>query len=134
MNFVNKLIAGAMLMSPTLTTSAAEFPWLTFVMADETELSVAADNLSLNYADGNLLLTSQSANETLPTAQIKSMRFTSTPASVDAIGVEASFTADYYTPSGISVGRFGSIDEARDMLPAGIYIVKCEQKTFKLIL
>ncbi len=37
---------------------AADYPWLTFRMADDTQFSVPAESLSMNYSDGNLHLTS----------------------------------------------------------------------------
>ena len=64
---------------------ALDFPWLSFKMNDATEITVAADNLTMNYSDGDLMLTSASVSETLPVADIASMSFTTQQNGVDEI-------------------------------------------------
>lgn len=132
MMHLKKLLIAFWVLTP-LMLFASEFPWLTFRLADSSELSVAADNLELNYKDGNLLLKSGIVNQTIPVEQIKSMRFTLLPSAIDDISVEQSAVADYFTMSGAMVGRFKTIDEARKSLPSGIYIGKSESKTYKII-
>lgn len=112
---------------------AADFPWLTFLMSDNTELSVASDNLELSYTDGNLHLKSITVDQVLPVSQIKSMRFTSFSSGIDNIQAGQNAPAHYYTVSGIDVGRFESVDEARRTLPSGTYIGKSKHRTYKVI-
>ncbi|MDE6548160.1 MAG: hypothetical protein K2L22_04100 [Muribaculaceae bacterium] len=126
------LIAATLLM-PILTYAEA-FPWLTFRMTDDIELSVAAENLTINYKDGNLILSSSVVDKTIPANQIKSMRFSSTPAGINEVIDFKSSAGDYYNLSGLKVGNFASIEAARNVLPSGIYIVKNDQKTFKVTL
>lgn len=126
------MIAATLLMP--IFTYAEALPWLTFRMADDTELSVAAENLTINYKDGNLILSSSVVDKSLPASQIKSMRFTSTSAGINEVIDINSTAGDYYNLSGIKVGRFSSTDDARKILPSGIYIVKNDEKTFKVTL
>lgn len=125
------ILFGAALMLPSLA-SALDYPWLTFRMTDESEMSVAAENLSINYMDGNLILSSSTVDKTIATDQIKSMRFTATPAAVENIIDIQSAAGEYYNLSGIKVGKFASIEDACKALPSGIYIVKSESKTYKV--
>ncbi|MDE7096538.1 MAG: hypothetical protein K2O47_03500, partial [Muribaculaceae bacterium] len=106
-------------------------PWLTFKMTDDTELSVASDNLTINYEDGYLHLLSTSAEQSIPVDQIKSMKFTQSPAAVINVTDSISGNAYYYNLSGIMVGHFSSVEDARKALPSGMYIVKTDSKTFK---
>lgn len=116
-----------------LSAMAAEYQWLTFRMTDDTEVSVAADKLSINYSDAMLRLKSATVDETLAVAQIKSMRFTSSSAGINEVKNNHIENAYYYTVGGIKVGHFTSIEEARENLPSGVYIGKTEAKTFKVI-
>lgn len=112
---------------------ALDFPWLSFKMKDASEITVAADNLVMNYSDGNLLLTSGSVNETLSVANIASMSFTNQPAGVEEVIATLSEPASYYTLGGVNVGEFASADDARRALPSGVYIAKSATKSFKVI-
>ena len=114
-----------------LLAAGADYPWLTFRMADDTEISVAAENLNMKYLDGYLHLSSSNENRTIPVEQIKSMKFTSHSSGIKEIE-DMESDADYYNLSGICVGRFSSVKEARKALTSGIYIVKSERKTFKV--
>ncbi len=131
MNFKNLIITLAFALP--MMMAAADYPWLTFLMADNTELSVASDNLEINYSDGNLQLTSATVDQSIPVNQIKSMRFTTLSSAIDEIADDFTSPADYFTLSGVCVGRFATLDEARSSLPAGIYIGKSESKTLKVI-
>lgn len=116
-----------------MASFAADYQWLTFRMADNSEVSVAADNLSINYRDANLYLKSATVDQTIAVAQIKTMRFTSSAAGINDVDANLPCEADYYTVSGVKVGRFTSIEDARKNLPSGIYVTKGEGKTFKVI-
>lgn len=118
-------------MLPALTF-ALDYPWLTFRMTDNTEISVDAENLAITFKDGNLLLSSSTVDQTIPANQIKSMRFTATSAGVDDIADIQSTAGVYYNLSGIKVGKFNSVEEARKELSPGVYIVKGNLKTYKV--
>ncbi|MDE6337839.1 MAG: hypothetical protein K2L34_14850 [Muribaculaceae bacterium] len=63
MNKLKNLFVAAAV-TAALSSYATEFPWLTFRLTDDTEMSVAAENLTLNYSEGNLML--KSATEIKP--------------------------------------------------------------------
>lgn len=132
MKKTTKALILAALASPAMA-APADYPWLTFRMADGTELSVAAEGLAINYADGNLLLKSATVDQTLASEQVASMRFTTSSAAVDGITDIISAEAEYFDLSGKKAGHFASSDEARKALPSGTYIVRGKEKTIKLI-
>lgn len=133
MNNLRRIFLTAAIFLPVLV-SAESLPWLTFSMSDATEQSVAAENLSIIYKDGNLLLSSASVDQIIPVSQIKSMKFTSSASGVDTLKEIQSSESDYYNFSGIKVGRYKSIQEAGKALPSGVYIVKNGNQTFKVTL
>lgn len=132
MNRVKKTLILAALASPMMA-AAADYPWLTFRMTDGTEMSVAADGLTINYSDGNLLLKSATVDHILATDQVQSMMFTTIAAKVDGIADILSAEAEYFDLSGKNVGRFNTSDEARKVLPSGTYIVRSKENTIKVI-
>lgn len=132
MKRVKKTLILAALVSPMMAV-AADYPWLTFNLADGTEMSVAAEGLAINYNEGNLILKSATVDQLLTTDQVRSMRFTTIPAAVEGITDVLSAEADYFDLSGKKAGRFATSDEARKALPSGTYIVRSKDKTIKVI-
>lgn len=132
MKRLKQLFAAAALMASS-AGFAAEYQWLTFRLADNSELSVAAENLEIVYGARELHLKSATVDQTIAVDGIKSMRFTATPAAIDAPQSPAQSPADYYTPAGVKAGSFSSVEEARRSLPSGVYIVKKGDRTVKLI-
>lgn len=121
------------LISPAVVM-AGDYAWLTFHLADDTELSVASENLSITYGDGELLLSSSSVNQTIPVANVRSMKFTSSSSGVELIGVDsAADVHEFFTISGSKAGRFSSLEAARESLPSGVYLVFTGGKTHKII-
>ncbi len=113
---------------------AADYPWLTFKMTDDSEISVLAADLAINSQNGYLILSSAFVDKTIPLDQIYSMRFTTTSAGVETIEDIQSAVGDYYNLSGIMIGSFSSSDAARNVLPPGIYIVKNNSGSHKITL
>ena len=132
MNVIKRTLIIAAIASPMMAT-AADYPWLTFKMADGTEMSVAAEGLAINYSEGHLLLKSATVDQLLATDQVLSMQFTTSASAVDGIKDILSVEADYFDLSGKKAGRFTNSDEARKALSSGTYIVRSKEKTIKLI-
>ena len=126
------LAVAAVLLSPALTY-ASDFPWLTFTMNDHTQISVASDNLTMNYVDNNLVLKSTTVDQTIPVAQISSMEFTSSPSGIKDLLAGEGSQSEFYNLSGVKVGKFSSLEEARESLPSGVYILKNDKTTYKVI-
>lgn len=128
-----KSLALAILLSAPAAMQAMDFPWITFTLSDQSELSVDAEGLEMTYSDGSLHLHSSRVDKTLATSSIVSMRFSSTNTGVDEIENPLTSEAEYFTLSGESAGIFKSADEAHTALPSGIYIAKSATKTIKVI-
>lgn len=113
---------------------AGEYSRLTFTLVDNTELSVASENLSINYSNGELYLTSNTVDQVIPVENIRSMKFTNLTSDIDNLAEEKAIgEKDFFTISGSKVGTFGSIDEAREKLPSGIYLISDGSNTLKVI-
>lgn len=132
MNKSNKFVAGALLLFP-VAASAADYPWLTFAMDDGSAISLASDALDIDYADGNLLISSPTVEEVIPVAQVSSMHFSSTLSGISGVNGEINDIWDYYDLNGTCVGNFSDADAARSSLPSGIYVMKNGTSTSKVI-
>lgn len=133
MNKLKYLLFGIALLSPLMAFADGK-TWLTFSMKDNTELSVASENLNIDYNNKMLVLTSASVNQSISIDQVKSMRFTTSPAGInEVIGDLASGEIDFYNVTGTKAGRFTSVDEAKKNLPSGIYILNNGEKSLKII-
>ena len=130
----NKIILLIACLALPIIASASDYPWLIFKMTDDREISVASDNLTVNYKDGYLHFPSSPAVPSVPVGQIKSMKFTQSPAAVIDLTDVVSENSSYYNLYGIMVGHFSSMEEAKKALPSGMYIVKTDSKTFKVSL
>lgn len=81
-----------------------------------------------------LLLKSATVDQQLPVDQIKSMRFTSTLTTSDLVtdDVEPGLI-EIFDLSGLCAGKFNTMEDARNTLPSGIYVMKTTLKTHKII-
>lgn len=131
MTKLKKTFLAATLAIP-LMAAASDFPWLTFRMNDDTEISVSSENLDMNYKEGILHLSSANVNQSIPVDKIKSMRFTSHSAGINDIEASDSENSEYYNLSGIMVGKFKTAEDAKKTLPSGVYIVRNSTKTYKV--
>lgn len=131
MTKLKKTLLAAALAIP-LMAAATDYPWLTFRMTDDTEISVPSENLDMNYKEGILYLTSATVNQSFPVDRIKSMKFTSQTTGIKDITANISDAAEYYNLSGLMIGKFRTAEEAKKVLPSGIYIVRNSAKTYKV--
>ncbi len=126
-------IVSAVLMAVAPFATAEEYQWLTFRLADDIVVAVAAEGLEMSYADGVLHLVSPTVNTSLQVDNLLSMQFSSDASSISEIEARLNGRAEYFTVSGISVGTFESVDAAREVLAGGVYIARRGDKCWKLM-
>ena len=117
----------ALLCSAALTAKAYDLPYLTFQNTDETETSLAVENLTLIFSDGKLLATNAAGTQTFTLATLKKMYFSQTPTDIDrleATGKQPEGELEVFSLTGARMGRFASMGEAAKQLGRGIYINK----------
>lgn len=114
--------------------SAEVYPWLTFRMSDNTEISVPSQNLKIDYSDRVLHVSTSTVTTDISIDKVKSMQFTSSSSAIDNVlndGEEGAM--EFFNVSGVKSGSFGSLEEARKALPSGVYIIKNGEKSRKAI-
>ena len=69
-----------------MTAQAYDYPYLTFQMTDGTVQSVAVDDLTIAFSDGQLVATNIAGTQTFTLAQLASMQFSATADGAVGIG------------------------------------------------
>lgn len=114
--------------------SAEVYPWLTFRMSDNTEISVPSQNLKIDYSDRVLHVSTSTVTTDISIDKVKSMQFTSSSSAIDNVLNDGEDGAmEFFNVSGVKAGSFGSLEEARKSLPSGVYIIKNGEKSRKAI-
>ncbi len=111
------------------------YKYLVVTSADGTQTSLPSDGLKLSFADGRMTAASGTDSKQFTLTQLASMHFAET-ASTTAI--DRSLTADSqpveaYTLSGMFVGAFDSMSALQSQLRSGVYVVKQNNKSSKII-
>lgn len=116
-----------------LSAKAYDYPYLTFVGADNAEVSLSVENLEITVSDGSLVAVNADGTQSFPIAQLSKMYFSTGMDGVEMQIADGDATVEVYSILGIQSGKFSSISEAESSLNPGLYIVKNGVNTRKLI-
>jgi len=134
---MRKTILSLALMLSALTASAADYSYLTFQLLDGVQQSVSMNGLKIVFSNGNMVAQSTSG-ETLATiavASLDKMFFTAEPTGIR----QATAMPDdgglitAYTASGMMAGQFAKRSDMLGHLPKGIYVIKQNGHTSKIV-
>lgn len=118
---------------------AADFTYkyLTVKTVDGTEVYLSSDGLTLTLADDQLVATNGDGSQTFALASLASMAFAETGGTT---GIDASLAqsggnarCEVYTLGGVYVGTYASASALQSQLKNGVYIVKQNNKSTKII-
>lgn len=111
---------------------ADDFTYLTVEKNDGTTTTMTANGLTITFSNGQLIANNGTENWSLPLSGLKKMYFSNT----DAISHPLSDTGDsevtVYSTSGIVMGKYQSIGEAKSQLKKGVYVIKSGSETLKI--
>ena len=117
------------------TAHADDYPYLTFETQDGTTQSVAVSGLTLTIADGNLVAANGTQTLTLALSDLTKMYFASEATSIDELTskLPADGVAEVFTLAGVSLGQYDSLQAVRAALQQGVYIIKVNGQTLKVM-
>lgn len=115
-----------------LAVQADNYPYLAFQTADGTVKAVSITSLTLTFSNGALTATNADGSYSFALADLGKMFFTTEPTAVQPLPVEGD-GVEVFSVTGLSLGRFGSLQEAEAQMPRGIYVVKTDRETIKLM-
>lgn len=107
---------------------ADDYDYLAFQKRDNSIVAFASRDIQISFFDTSTSVkTADGETYSFTTADLVKMSFNATDNSTNAInsllfdGVEE---IELFTTSGVSVGKFSSIESASSSLPRGIYVAK----------
>ncbi len=133
-----QFLAAAALFVGAVSVSAEtyEYPYLRLQLSDGSMVVLPCESLSFSFNDGNLVATATDGNHSIPLSQLSSMSFsTDDPTEVQSItaAAECSAAVEILSLTGTPLGRYASLAAARQSLSRGMYIVKTNDRTFKIV-
>ncbi len=112
-----------------------QYPYLVLQTSDGSSKALSVESLTLTVSDGQLIATNSAGTQTFTLSELSSMRFSESATAVTEIEVEtAEETVEVFSLAGVAMGSYDNLQSAEQALPAGIYIVKSNQKTSKIAL
>lgn len=134
-----KKIAMIMLMAASLQAHASgdeSYEYLVLTTSDGQTTALSVSSLRLTFAGGQLVATNADGSHAISLAQMASMYFsndgTSSGISQATTAIDALGEVDAYTLSGIHMGRYATLQQARTSLKKGVYVIKQQDKNIKI--
>ena len=112
----------------SLSAWADDYDYLAFQKTDNSIVAFASRDIQISFSDTSTSVkTADGATYSFTTADLVKMSFSATDNSTDVINsllFDGTEEIELFTTSGISVGKFSSIESASSSLPSGIYVAK----------
>ncbi len=129
---MKKILLTMMCVIGLTTAKAYDFTYLVFQTENGTTTSVDVNDLTITINGTSLVVTNGSGTQTFTLSELSKMYFSDTAGISDITNDEAE-EVEIYTPSGMSMGKFDNLLSAQNQLEKGVYIVKSNSKTSKII-
>jgi hypothetical protein len=98
----------------TFAADASDYPYLVFQTTGGSKQSIAVENLTLTISDGKLVAKNETTNQNYLLSELSEMYFSTTVTGIENVNASAQDEGvEVYSASGISFGKFSSVDEAR---------------------
>lgn len=131
MKHFKHLVLGLSIAAASTVASASDYPTMKFELGDGSSLTFASDGLSLAF-EGNVLRADHSGGvASIALDQLTKFYFVADPSGVASLNPGETQTVTVYSITGLQLGEYESVVDARKALPKGLYIFKTAQKTFK---
>lgn len=121
-------------MAFALSVQAADYDYLAFRSNDGTVACLSVSNLKITFSNGLLVAVNSETNQTFSLSDLNKMYFTNSTVTniVETLPTDSNTEVEVFTTSGVSMGRFSNLQQARQMLSMGVYIVKQSDKIYKI--
>lgn len=123
------------LLLSALSAQASDYTTLVFQTSSGGATAVSLSSLVLTVSGGKLTATNSSGTQTFTLSDLSKMYF-STDASTAISGVASATDGEAVSVTslqGLNMGSYTTLEAARKALRPGVYVVKQQEKTFKLV-
>ena len=116
------------------SVQAGDYDYLAFRSNDGTEISLSVSNLKITFSNGQLVAVNSETNQTFSLSDLNKMYFTNSAITniEEVLPTDLDTEVEIFTTSGVSKGRYNNLNQARQTLSKGVYIVKQSEKTYKI--
>lgn len=114
---------------------AYDYPYLILKTSDGTTHPLAVESLTLTFVDGQLEANNTETGITIPLSELSQMYFHSDPAGITEPTAASlpSGGIEVFSTAGVLIGTFNSSEEGIKALNSGIYVIKHDGGTQKII-
>lgn len=132
---MNKILSLLAMTCLATTAIAADYSYLSIRQKDGSETFVVSTGTSFKISNENLIVSHTDGQTVFALADLSSMEFTASSAGIGSVTAVENAEVEVITLSGVSLGRFQSIDSAIASIPDnGVYLIKTCKGTSKMIL
>lgn len=128
-----KLLLAAVMAGSALAANAYDYNYLTFETAAGEQTSVAVESLVLTVSDGQIVASNAAGTSTFTLTDLSKMFFSTSATAVAAVGATEQQTVKVYNASGMYLGDYASITAAKEAQTPGVYVMKTQGKTIKVV-
>lgn len=127
------IIMAALLIS--ISMQAYDYPYLSFQTSEGTVQSVSVNELIITFSNGQLVLTNTDGSQTFSLSDLSYMFFSKEQNTTGVTRIEdvSNQTVEVFTLNGLVIGRFESLQKAKAELKPGLYLIKSNGKTQKVV-
>lgn len=114
---------------------ADSYPYLTFQKSDGTTVSMESASLVMTFSDGKLIASNGTDSQELTVADLSKMYFSESGATgIQDVDVsDADGEAEVFSLQGVSYGKFSTVQSFLNTAEPGVYIVKVNGKSQKIM-
>ena len=119
----------------SLMAHAADYPYLVFTNTEDVNTILSISNMTLTVSGNQLIVTNAEGTESFVLTDLKSMQFSadgSVTALDNVINTEAEM--EVYTLTGVRLGRFDNLEDARRQIGQGTYLISDGKNTQKIVI
>lgn len=119
-----------------ISMQAYDYPYLSFQTSEGTVQSVSVNELIITFSNGQLVLTNTDGSQTFSLSDLSYMFFSKEQNTTGVTRIEdvSNQAVEVFTLNGLVIGRFESLQKAKAELKPGLYFIKSNGKTQKVVI
>lgn len=132
---MRKLILLLSLITCVTSVDAEEYQYLSFQESNGNVVSFGIESLTMSISNGKLLVENSDESRTFELCSLSKMFFATDASGINELETVANGgKKQVYTVSGVYVGSFDSLSDVGTKLGKGMYLVKDNNNTTKIVL
>ena len=130
------LIIFSVLVLQAVSVRAYDYPYLILSNVDGSIKSIGVESLTMTFENGLLMMQNEETNASFSLTELNKMFFASENTGIDMLlsSVVEDGGVEVFSLSGIKIGRYKSEKQVFMILERGIYVIKHNGQTQKIVI